>query len=133
MLHSGGDILTLDFYKMTENRTFRLAILMTYLTFSVTIASGRTQQSAASHAKSSQGSATTNKSYQLTIDATKQWVDTNIDVRGGEKLRATTTGTVTYPPAGKNPDERSFGPDGLTRGWADLIHEYAVPDGNHGE
>jgi hypothetical protein len=118
---------------MTANRTFRPAVLITYLTFSVAITPGGTRQSAASHAKSSHGSATTNKSYQLTIDATKQWVDTNIDVRGGEKLRATATGTVTYPPAGKNPDERSFGPDGLTRGWADLIHEYAVPDGNHGE
>jgi hypothetical protein len=118
---------------MTANRTFRPAVLITYLTFSVAITPGGTRQSAASHAKLSQGSATTNKSYQLTIDATKQWVDTNIDVRGGEKLRATATGTVTYPPAGKNPDERSFGPDGLTRGWADLIHEYAVPDGNHGE
>jgi hypothetical protein len=118
---------------MTVTRTLRLAVLIAYLTLSVAIASGRTRQSAVSHAKSAQGSATNNKSYQLTIDATKQWVDTNIDVRGGEKLRATATGTVTYPPAGKNPDERSFGPDGLTRGWADLIHEYAVPDGNHGE
>lgn len=118
---------------MTANRTFRHAVLMMYLTFSVATTPGRTRQSAASHPKSSQGSAATNKSYQLTIDATKQWVDTNIEVRGGEKLRATATGTVTYPPAGKNPDERSFGPDGLTRGWADLIHEYAVPDGNHGE
>jgi len=118
---------------MTVTRTLRLAVLIAYLTLSVAIASGRTRQSAVSHAKSAQGSATNNKSYQLTIDGTKQWVDTNIDVRGGEKLRATATGTVTYPPAGKNPDERSFGPDGLSRGWADLIHEYAVPDGNHGE
>ena len=28
---------------------------------------------------------------------------------------------------------RTFGPDGLPRGWADMIHDYAVPDGNHGE
>src|SRR5580704_11361583 len=118
---------------MTVTRTLRLAVLIAYLTLSVAIASGRTRQSAVSHAKSAQGSATNNKSYQHTLDGTKQWVDTNIDVRGGEKLRATATGTVTYPPAGKNPDERSFGPDGLSRGWADLIHEYAVPDGNHGE
>jgi hypothetical protein len=90
-------------------------------------------RSTARKAKFPQASATTNKSYQLTIDATKQWIDTNIDVRGGEKLRATATGTITYPPAGKNPDERSFGPDGLARGWADLIHEYPVPNGNHGE
>src|SRR6266481_880788 len=73
------------------------------------------------------------KIYRLDIDATKQYLDTGIDVRGGEKLRATGSGKLTYPPAGKNPDERTFGPDGLQRGWADIIHDYAVPDANHGE
>ncbi len=90
-------------------------------------------RSTARKAKFPQSAATTNKSFQLTIDATKQWIDANIDVRGGEKLRSTAAGTITYPPAGKNPDERSFGPDGLARSWADLIHEYPVPNGNHGE
>jgi hypothetical protein len=84
-------------------------------------------------AQSAQTNAADHQIYRLDIDATKQWVDTGIDVRGGERLRATGSGKITYPPAGKNPDERTFGPDGLTRGWADLIHEYAVPDGNHGE
>jgi len=72
------------------------------------------------------------KTYRLDVDATKQWVDTNIDVRGGEKLRITASGKLTYPPAGKNPDARTFGPDGLDRGWADLIHAYGVSDANHG-
>jgi hypothetical protein len=84
-------------------------------------------------AQSAQTNAAGHQIYRLDIDATKQWVDTGIDVRGGERLRATGSGKITYPPAGKNPEERTFGPDGLTRGWADLIHEYAVPDGNHGE
>jgi hypothetical protein len=84
-------------------------------------------------AQSTQTNAAGHKIYRLDIDATKQWIDTGIDVRGGEKLRATGSGKLTYPPAGKNPDERTFGPDGLQRGWADLIHDYAVPDGNHGE
>ncbi len=72
-------------------------------------------------------------SHQLDIDATKKWVDTNIDLRSGEKLRLTATGSVTYPagPQGK-PPTRTFGPEGLARGWTDLIHQYAVSDGGHG-
>jgi hypothetical protein len=83
--------------------------------------------------QSAKTNAAGHKIYRLDIDATKQWIDTGIDVRGGEKLRATGSGKLTYPPAGKNPDERTVGPDGLPRGWADIIHDYAVPDGNHGE
>jgi hypothetical protein len=83
--------------------------------------------------QSTQTNVAGHKIYRLDIDATKQWIDSGIDVRGGEILRATGSGKLTYPPAGKNPDERTFGPDGLQRGWADLIHDYAVPDGNHGE
>jgi len=83
--------------------------------------------------QSAQTNAAGQKIYRLDIDATKQWIDTGIDVRGGEKLRATGSGKLTYPPAGKNPDERTFSADGLPRGWADIIHDYAVPDGNHGE
>jgi LssY C-terminus len=71
-------------------------------------------------------------SYQIDVDAAKQWVDTKIDLRAGEKLRLTATGTITYPADKKHPDGRSFGPDGLARGFGDLIHEYAVTDAGHG-
>ncbi len=73
------------------------------------------------------------KSYELDVDASHQWVDTNIDLRAEEKLRITATGTITYPTAdtSKSP-AKSFGPDGLARGWADLVHQYSVPDGGHG-
>src|SRR5580692_1187118 len=71
-------------------------------------------------------------SYQIDVDATKQWIDTNLDLRQGEKLRFTATGTITYPADKKHPDGRTFGPDGLARGYQDLIHEYAVPDSGHG-
>ncbi|HXQ26268.1 MAG TPA: LssY C-terminal domain-containing protein [Candidatus Acidoferrales bacterium] len=72
------------------------------------------------------------KSYELDIDGTKQWIDTNIDLRAGEKLHITGTGTITY--AASDPSKskpRTTGPDGLARGWADLIHPYAVADGGH--
>ena len=71
-------------------------------------------------------------SYQIAVDASKQWVDTKIDLRAGEKLRFTATGTITYPADKKHPDGRTFGPDGLTRGFGDLIHDYAVSDAEHG-
>ena len=80
-----------------------------------------------------QTTAASASSYQFDIDATKKWVDTNIDLRSGEKIRFTATGSVTYPegPQGK-PPARTFGPEGLARGWTDLIHQYAVSDGGHG-
>lgn len=80
-----------------------------------------------------QASSASANSYQFDIDATKKWVDTNIDLRSSEKIRFTATGSVTYPegPKGK-PPARTFGPEGLARGWTDLIHQYAVSDGGHG-
>jgi LssY C-terminus len=71
-------------------------------------------------------------SYQIDLDASKQWVDTKIDLRAGEKLRLTATGTINYPPDKKHPDGKSFGPDGLARSFEDLIHEYSVSNAGHG-
>ena len=81
----------------------------------------------------SQTTSATASSYQFDIGATKKWVDTNLDLRSGEKIRFTATGSITYPegPQGK-PPARTFGPEGLARGWTDLIHQYAVSDGGHG-
>jgi len=77
-----------------------------------------------------------NKFYEIEVSGKKEWVDTNIDLRGGAKLRFTATGKITYPAddsyAGKSHTSGTFGPDGLPRGWADLIHQYAVKDGGHG-
>ena len=80
-----------------------------------------------------QTTSATASSNQFDIDAAKKWVDTNLDLRSGEKIRFTATGSVTYPegPQGK-PPARTFGPEGLARGWSDLIHQYAVSDGGHG-
>lgn len=69
---------------------------------------------------------------QIDVDAAKQWVDTKIDVRAGEKLHFTAMGTITYPADKNHPDGRTFAPDGLTRGFEDLIHEYAVSNAGHG-
>jgi hypothetical protein len=57
-------------------------------------------------------------------------------VRGAAKLRFTAQGKITYPRDesynGKLRTSGTFGPDGLARGWADLIHQYAVKDAGHG-
>ncbi|HXW90662.1 MAG TPA: LssY C-terminal domain-containing protein [Terriglobales bacterium] len=74
--------------------------------------------------------------YEINVPGTKEWVDTNVDLRGGANLRFTATGTITYPAddsyKGKTHTSGTFGPAGLTRGWADLIHQYAVTDAGHG-
>ncbi len=75
-------------------------------------------------------------SVQFDVPGTKQWVDTNIDLRAGAKLRFTATGQITYPAdqtgAGKLKTAGTFGPGGLARNWADLVHQYAVTDAGHG-
>jgi hypothetical protein len=77
-----------------------------------------------------------NKSYEIDVAGTKEWVDTNIDVHGGAKLRLSATGKITYPAdasyTGRSRTLGTFGPDGLARGFADLIHQYAVKDAGHG-
>ena len=76
------------------------------------------------------------KTHSIEVPGTKEWVDTNIDLRGGAKLRITATGQITYPAdnsyTGKMRTAGSFGPDGLARGFADLIHQYAVTSAGHG-
>ena len=76
------------------------------------------------------------RSYKIEVSGTKGWVDTDIDVRGGAKLRFTASGQITYQAdesyIGKLSTAGTFGPDGLPRGFADLVHEYAVGSAGHG-
>ncbi len=78
----------------------------------------------------------TGHSYRIDVPGNKQWVDTNIDLRGGAKVQFTATGQMSYPReetyAGKLRTSGSFGPAGLPRGFADLVHQYAVTDAGHG-
>src|SRR3974390_496930 len=63
------------------------------------------------------------KSYEIDMPGTSVWLDTKVDVRGEAKLRFTATGQITYPAdtsyAGKMHTSGTFGPVGLTRGFAD--------------
>jgi hypothetical protein len=80
--------------------------------------------------------AKTGKSYTFEIPAAKEWVDTNIDLRGGAKLHFAASGQITYPPdqslEGRSRTVGTFGPEGLPRGFQDLLHEYAVASASHG-
>ncbi|MGO9404129.1 MAG: LssY C-terminal domain-containing protein [Terriglobales bacterium] len=67
------------------------------------------------------------KSYSVEVSGSKQWMDTNIDLRAGEKLQITAEGTITYAKG------NHFGPAGIPRSIADVIHQYAAPNGAHGE
>ena len=87
-------------------------------------------------AQTTPASATALKTYEIDVPATKEWIDTNIDVHGGAKLRFTATGQITYPSdqsySGRTRSSGTFGPGGLSRGFADLLHQYAVGDAGHG-
>jgi len=67
-------------------------------------------------------------SYTVQVDASQKWTDTKIDLRGGEKLKITAEGTITY-----TKKQKTFGPTGIPRGLVDVIRDYAVPNGTHGE
>ena len=114
---------------LTSN--IRLAFALAALLLGIAVGLGPTAQGQTGPAKTSSV-----KSYDIDVPATKEWVDTNIDVRGGAKLRFTAKGEITYPAdqsySGKTRTAGTFGPDGLPRGFADLIHQYAVRDAGHG-
>ncbi len=110
------------------------AVCAIYLAYP-TCATPQSQTQAQPQASTTAGtpaSAVGGKSYEIDIDGSKQWVDTNIDLRMGEKVHVTGSGTITYPSADTSKPAQSFDPDGLARGWKDLIHQYAVTDAGHG-
>jgi hypothetical protein len=112
-----------------NTKRIRIALTITALLAALGMSSGRAAQTAP--AKTSAA-----KSYEVDVPAKQEWVDTKIDLRGGAKLRFTGSGKITYPAdqsyAGKMKTAGTFGPDGLPRGYADLLHQYAVGDAGHG-
>jgi hypothetical protein len=108
----------------------RIAAIVTTLLAAATLCAG---PQAHAHVSQAVSTASAGKSHELDIAAGKQWVDTNVDLRAGEKLHITAAGTITYPAADPSKSKpQSFGPDGLARGWSDLIHQYPATDGGHG-
>jgi hypothetical protein len=64
-------------------------------------------------------------SYSFKIDS-GDWNDTGLEVAPGDHLNFTGTGNLALA------DGRSAPPDGLTRGWKDLIRQYPLNSANSG-
>jgi hypothetical protein len=94
-----------------------------------------TAQQAPAQTSGQQSAAQTSKpagaSSRVTVNASQQWVDTNVDLNPGEKVKLTAVGEITYPPEGKTL-ERTFGPEGLPRSFSDVIRQYPVGDAGRG-
>src|SRR5208337_199426 len=62
----------------------------------------------------------------VTISGSPKWVDTKMDVNGGDKLHITANGTVTM---GK---DTGITPAGAQRGWVDTLRPLMVPGAGRG-
>lgn len=68
---------------------------------------------------------------ELTVPAGSTWVDTGIQVKPGDVLTFKATGTVTYENA-NNGQVNASTPDGLARGWMDLMAQLPVNSSGKG-
>ena len=64
-------------------------------------------------------------SYSFKVDS-GDWTDTGVEVAPADHLNFTATGSLTLA------DGRTAPPDGLTRGWKDLIRVYPLNSANSG-
>ncbi len=64
------------------------------------------------------------KEFELKGD--QQWFDTTIDLKQGDTIKISASGTLHYS------DSREFGPEGLKRNWLDLLRILPLNDANRG-
>lgn len=67
------------------------------------------------------------KSYEFDLTATKQWLDTGIDLLAGARLSISATGSLQYAQA-----QTPATPDGMARGWKDLMRVLPVNQSGRG-
>lgn len=65
-------------------------------------------------------------SLNVTVNGSKDWFDTGMEVQAGDKLHITAKGTVTM---GNN---AGITPEGATRGWTDTLRALMVPSAGRG-
>jgi len=70
--------------------------------------------------------AASSTSANVTISGSPKWVDTNMDVKAGDKLHITAKGTVNM---GK---DTGITPAGAQRGWVDTLRPLMVPSAGRG-
>ncbi|HMF78181.1 MAG TPA: LssY C-terminal domain-containing protein [Bryobacteraceae bacterium] len=58
---------------------------------------------------------------EIDVSASQEWIDTGVDLKAGDRINIKATGTVQY-----DDGARSTGPEGLARGWMDLIMQFPV-------
>ena len=63
---------------------------------------------------------------EMDIPAAQVWTDTGVDLKAGDVLTITATGNIQYE-AGK-----TSSPDGLARGWMDLVMQFPVNGSGRG-
>jgi len=63
---------------------------------------------------------------EFDIAGNQSWVDTTLDLRAGDSVRISATGTVQFPQSSAN------GPEGLARGWRDLLRALPVNEAGRG-
>jgi hypothetical protein len=73
-----------------------------------------------------EATAASSKSADVAVNGDNPWIDTGMDVKTGDKLRITATGTVDFS------DKPGVGPDGAQRGWADTLRALSVPSAGRG-
>jgi len=71
-------------------------------------------------------SVTAQKPQELNISGAQAWTDTGIDLKAGDTLHISATGSVHFDGAREN------GPDGLARGWLDLVRILPLNDAGRG-
>ena len=64
---------------------------------------------------------------QLDVKPADGWVDSGIDLKAGDTFKVTATGELQYSNA-----KQSNGPEGLARGWADLVRVMQFNDAGRG-
>jgi hypothetical protein len=65
-------------------------------------------------------------SYEIDVGGDQHWLDAGFDARVGDRLVITSAGTLQYPQSAAN------GPEGLPRGWKDLLRSMPVVDAGRG-
>jgi hypothetical protein len=66
------------------------------------------------------------KTITLSVSGSQVWTDTKIDLNAGEKIRITASGTIRYA------EGLTGGPEGMERGWKDLLRVPPVRDAGRG-
>jgi hypothetical protein len=84
------------------------------------------QQDPASRFTPQAGQAPAKSSAEIDIPGSQHWMDSGVEVRAGDSIRITITGNLQYTGSQQN------GPEGLPRGFKDLIRQFPVNSAGRG-